>query len=185
MIRIFTRNAVSAIARATSLLVLLSGVPTSSHCQGIVGEVGFGVGAPPNGEAMTQRESIVIRNYEGRSMTALQLVVLCDWPYRLIAVNRGAATADVKAWRLFVELKPGPGAVGGADTARVILLSNSLSGIGPSLEREVFSVLVRPSASAPTVAVTHARIQITEVVGSLPTGDNVGLVPGPPKTLSR
>jgi hypothetical protein len=146
------------------------------------GEVGFGETRQVSGSELVQTESVVLRDYSGQPMTALQLTLICEGPYRLLGVERGTAIADSAAWRLFSEARLRRGASAGADTVRVVILSASLAGLGPARDSTLLSVIVqRPTVMAPGAA--HARLSIIDVVGALRTGDNAHLHPGQPRHL--
>jgi hypothetical protein len=162
-----------------------SATASPSNPSGPAGEVGFGATVLPSGPERAQTESVVIRNYRGQAVTALQMTIICDWPYRLDAVRRGPAVADSSSWRLFIELRPGHrnGSAIGADTARIVLLSTSLSGLGPAEQSGILFLIVRPPATVQAGSTASATLRVAEVIGALPSGDNAGLTPGPSKIL--
>lgn len=126
---------------------------------------------------LIQHVPVLLRKYAGQDVTALQLTVICEWPYRLEGVSRGPAVDDSLRWRIFSETRSGiaRNQPHGADTMRIVLLSTTLSGLNAREESGLFWLAVRKQTGAQVSGTTQASMHITEVVGALCTGSKANI----------
>jgi hypothetical protein len=149
------------------------------------GEVVLGVPATSHGPERAQEIPVILQRYGGGEVTALQLTVVCEWPYHLEGVTRGPAIKDSTRWRVFSEIRSGIGnrQTRGADTIRIVLLSTSLNGIGSGDQAELFWLAVRPRSPQEAGSTANATMHISEVVGALSTGSNADINAGSGRVL--
>lgn len=163
------------IIHATALSVLFPSAPVATLWAQQGGTLTLGSGGRLSPADSTYVETIVLRDYIGEPLKALQFRVISSGGLRLRSVERGTDIQSNSGWNLSHVIIHGTNNV---DTAKVVIF-----GLGhTALPTRPFTELLTMTYD---VTSSHgATLFLSDVLGALTRGENANVVTGPPRTVS-
>lgn len=158
-------------------LILFSMVaPMLANAQGTQGGmlvlVGRGSYAP---NETVYEEQVVLRDYVGEPLKALQLRVISQGGVRLRSVERGADLGNAFQWNVSHKIAHGQN---GVDTAKVVIFGMGHSALQPSAYTELLTI------KYDVVSPNGATLFLSDVLGALSRGENAHIIAGPTRTVA-
>jgi hypothetical protein len=122
----------------------------------------------------TYEERIVLVDYVGQPLKALQLRVISSGGFRLRSVERGADIGSPE-WNLSHVIVHGQN---GFDTAKVVIFGMGRTGLTARPYAEMLTV------TYDVVSSSGVTMFFSDVLGALPHGENANVVAGSPRTVA-
>lgn len=139
---------------------------------GVLVLVGSGSYAPND---TVYAEQVVLQDYIGEPLKALQLRVISQGGLRLQSVERGADLTNAFQWNVSHVIARGQN---GVDTAKVVIFGMGHNALPPSPHTELLTVKYE------VVSPNGAALVLSDVLGALSRGENAQVVAGPSRTVA-
>lgn len=171
------RARMESITRAVTLLIALCAFTPFSgglRAQTQGGTLTFASQGSLAPNDTTIVETIILRDYVGESLKALQFRVISTDGVTLRSVERGADFSNSSEWHVSHVIIHG---TNGIDTAKVVVFGLGNTMLPARAYTEVLTVRYD------LVSFKGARLLLSNVLGGLASGENAYVVAGPPQTV--